>query len=214
MIKDCVQLTHECPEQTPKSLITTTYLFNSKRKFGSPGAGCRCREGAWSPPLRRCSRRRTLFLLEINVPVHHLLHIYQGGEWCKSAILQRSLAVLRSQYRYFWLEPVWRSGSTLNKTEEILNDILFVCSHIDLGLIKKQILKINEFILAKKVGCAKSNFKWLNAYFFYELEPESEPARTTAPQHWSEPEVVTRHMVCMCCAIHLLEKKLHRGKRF
>ena len=85
----------------------------------------------------------------------------------------------------FWSEPVWRSGSTLNKTEEILNDILFVCSHIDLGLIKKQILKINEFILAKKVGCAKNNFKWLNAYFFYELEPESEPDHSSATLVWT-----------------------------
>ena len=33
----------------------------------------------------------------------------------------------------FWSEPVGRSGSgsTLDKTEEILNDILFVCSNTD-----------------------------------------------------------------------------------
>ena len=32
------------------------------------------------------------------------------------------------------------SGSTIDKTEEILNDILFVSSHIDKKLFKKQIL--------------------------------------------------------------------------
>ena len=32
-------------------------------------------------------------------------------------------------------EPVWRSGSILDKTEEIVNDILFVHSHIDKRLL-------------------------------------------------------------------------------
>ena len=50
----------------------------------------------------------------------------------------------------FWPEPVQRSpgsGSTIDKTDEILNDILFVSSHIDKmlpvfnkRLFKKQIL--------------------------------------------------------------------------
>ena len=48
------------------------------------------------------------------------------------------------QSRYFWSEPVQRSGSSssIDKTDEILNDILFVISHIDKKLFKKQILKI------------------------------------------------------------------------
>ena len=47
----------------------------------------------------------------------------------------------------FWSEPepLQRSGSgsTLDKTDEILNDILFVSSHIDKRLFKKQINKRN-----------------------------------------------------------------------
>ena len=35
--------------------------------------------------------------------------------------------------------PAPGSGSTLDKTDEILNDILFVSSHIDKRLFKKQI---------------------------------------------------------------------------
>ena len=44
----------------------------------------------------------------------------------------------------FWSEPVWRSGSTLNKTEEILNDtdILSVRSIIDKRVIQNKYLKI------------------------------------------------------------------------
>ena len=45
----------------------------------------------------------------------------------------------------FWLEPepVWRSGSgsTLDKTEEILNDILYVRSNIDLLMEPVVLLK-------------------------------------------------------------------------
>ena len=40
--------------------------------------------------------------------------------------------------------PAPGSGSTLDKTDEILNDILFVSSHIDKRLFKKQIL-INKW---------------------------------------------------------------------
>ena len=31
----------------------------------------------------------------------------------------------------------------------------------------------------------KTNFKWLNAYFFYELEPESEPDHSSATLVWT-----------------------------
>ena len=42
----------------------------------------------------------------------------------------------------FWSEPVLRSGSgsTLDKTDEVLNDILFVSSHIDKRLFKNKYL--------------------------------------------------------------------------
>ena len=43
------------------------------------------------------------------------------------------------------------SGSKLDKTEEILNDILFVHSHIDKRLIKKQIPQ-NKSIFSSKEG--------------------------------------------------------------
>ena len=33
--------------------------------------------------------------------------------------------------------PAPGSGSTIDKTDEILNDILFICSHIDKRLFKK-----------------------------------------------------------------------------
>ena len=56
----------------------------------------------------------------------------------KMLILIRSVAepVLFGRSRSRCEGPAPGSGSTLDKTEEILNDILFVCSNID--LIKKQ----------------------------------------------------------------------------
>ena len=44
------------------------------------------------------------------------------------------------------------AGSTLDETEEILNDILFVRSKID-EVNKNKCLTINYFFLVKKVGC-------------------------------------------------------------
>ena len=62
--------------------------------------------------------------------------------WCSGPTrFFYGLAVLRSRSRYFLVEAgagvkVWLpapapgSGSTLDKAEEILNDILFICSKI------------------------------------------------------------------------------------
>ena len=47
-----------------------------------------------------------------------------------------------------------RSGSILDKTEEILNDILFVHSHIK-GYLKSKYLKLNDFFQLTKVRCCK-----------------------------------------------------------
>ena len=53
----------------------------------------------------------------------------------------------------FLSEPVWRSGSgsSIDKTEEILNDILFVRYRIDQRLIKKQMPK-NKWIFPFLIG--------------------------------------------------------------
>ena len=44
----------------------------------------------------------------------------------------------------FWSEPVKRSGSgsTLDKTVKVLNDILFISSHIDKRLFNKQVTEL------------------------------------------------------------------------
>ena len=50
-----------------------------------------------------------------------------------------------------WEGPAPGSGSTLDKTEEILNDIVFVWSNTEKMLIKKQILK-SKWIFSSKEG--------------------------------------------------------------
>ena len=72
-------------------------------------------------------------------------------------ILIRSVAepVLFGRSRSRCEGPAPGSGSTLDKTEEILNDILFVCSNID--LIKKQILTSKWTFSSKAVGMLLKN---------------------------------------------------------
>ena len=67
-------------------------------------------------------------------------------------------------------EPVWRSGSILDKTEEIVNDILFfVHSHNNNRLFKKtnRYLKINKLpgISDNEGGLLLKKILWLEAYF-------------------------------------------------
>ena len=66
--------------------------------------------------------------------------------------------VLLGQSRSRCEGPDPGSGSTLDKTEEILIDILFVCFQIDLRLLKKQILKIKEFFLVRNPTDVEKNF--------------------------------------------------------
>ena len=61
--------------------------------------------------------------------------------------------VLFGRSRSWYKGPASGSGSTIDKKDEIFNDILFVSSHIDKRSFTKQIhLYINEISLVRKKG--------------------------------------------------------------
>ena len=63
--------------------------------------------------------------------------------------------------------PAPVSGSSLEKTDEILNDIIFVCSNFDKMLIKKQVLRHKLIFSSKEKGMVpkKNFFQEFKAYF-------------------------------------------------
>ena len=69
----------------------------------------------------------------------------------------------------FWSEPVWSSGSgsTLDKADEILNDILFVGSTLIKGCLKNKYVYKYKFSIKKGGMLFKKKKLWLKAYRYF-----------------------------------------------
>ena len=84
---------------------------------------------------------------------------------CEKALLQKQILNKKLQCYIIFIvaepEPVWRSGSSLDEKEQILNAFLFFRSNMD------KIIKGKLIFSWKEDGLLKC----LKAYFLWQLEP-------------------------------------------